>query len=509
MRGRVGVGADESGGVGRGVERGYTAGMGVALMIVSALLVGAVVALGFVWVQRRALALRLLEAEAAVAAAGERERAMDARLDAASVEAARLGERARGLEERREADVRAVEEKFRARWEESERARREEGEQFAQRLAESRGQFEQAIRATAAEALKKSSEQFLNLAEEKFKAHGQQAEAVLAARQKAVEGLVAPIAETLKKADEKLVAIEKERAASFGRLDEQLRAVAEASERLKKETGSLVTALRKPQVRGRYGEVQLRRVAELAGMRDYCDFTEQDSSRDEEGALRRPDMVVRLPNGRVVAVDAKTNIEAYLAAVEAATPEEADAQIERFARHVWEQAQALSKKNYAEQLDGALDFVVMFIPGDQFVDAALSRRPELLEMAAGHSVIIASPSTLIGLLRAVHVGWREKRLTDSAQELFELGRELHSRAGKALELIGDVGRKLESTTRSYNQLVGSVENRLVPSLRKFEDAGAARDKAAEVPMLVETPVRVAPEEQELTAETQSTQRRPE
>lgn len=460
-----------------------------ALISLGVLLLVCVVALTSLLVHRRTLTKQLASADDRAASLDQRCRELDDRLDAAGIECTRLLERTRALEERRDADVRAVEEKYRARWEESERARREESELFSQRLAESRAQFEHTIRATAAEALKKSSEQFLSLAEEKFKVHGQQAEAVLVARQKAVEGLVAPITETLRKADEKLLTIEKERATSFARLDEQLRVVAEASERLKKETGSLVSALRKPQVRGRYGEVQLRRVAELAGMRDYCDFTEQDSTRDSEGALRRPDMVVKLPNGRAIAVDAKTNIEAYLAAVEASSPEEADTQIDRFARHVWEQAQSLSKKDYASQFDGALDFVVMFIPGDQFVDAALSRRPELLEMAAAHNVIIASPGTLIGLLRAVYVGWREKRLTESAHELFQLGRELHERAAKVLELVSEVGERIESTAKSYNKLVGSVDARLVPTLRKFEAAGASADKPAPEPAIIETTPR--------------------
>lgn len=456
--------------------------MEVALIVVGVLLAAAVAVLAVVWSQRRGLVARAMAAET-------RAIELDAKLDAANVEAARLNERCAQAEARRMADVQGVEQTYRARQEEAERAQREERARYEQRLVEMKESFQQAIHATAAEALKKSSEHLLKIADDKFK--GQQAEAQQEheARRLAVEGMVKPIAETLKKTDERLGMMERQRAESFGRLDENLRVVIEASEKLRKETGNLVTALRKPQVRGRYGEVQLRRVAELAGMRDYCDFSEQTSSRDDEGALKRPDMVVRLPNGRAIAVDAKTNIEAYLDAVEAATPEDAERHTDRFARHVLEQAEALAKKEYWARVGGTLDFVVMFIPGDQFVDAALSRQPKLLEFAAEKGVIIASPGTLIGLLRAVHVGWREKRLTDNAQELFTLGRELHERAAKAMELIGDVGSAISSTASAYNKLVGSVDSRLMPTLRKLEDAGAKSEKALEGPRSVETGVR--------------------
>lgn len=456
--------------------------MDVALIVAGVLLVICAAALGVVWSQRRGLTAR-------AAAAEMRAIELDAKLSAANVEAARLNERCAQAEARRMADVQGVEQTYRARQEEAERAQREERARYEQRVVELKESFQQAIHASAAEAMKKSSEHLLKLADDKFKGHQVEAQQEHEARRLAVEGMVKPIAETLKKTDERLGLMERQRAESFGRLDENLRVVIEASDKLRKETGNLVSALRKPQVRGRYGEVQLRRVAELAGMRDYCDFSEQTSSRDDEGALRRPDMVVKLPNGRAIAVDAKTNIEAYLDAVDAQNPEDAEKHIDRFARHVLEQAEALSKKEYWARVDGTLDFVVMFIPGDQFVDAALSRQPKLLEFAAEKGVIIASPSTLIGLLRAVHVGWREKRLTDNAEELFKLGRELHERAAKALELIGDVGGAITSATNAYNKLVGSVDSRLMPTLRKFEEAGAKSEKLLEEPRAVETNVR--------------------
>lgn len=333
------------------------------------------------------------------------------------------------------------------------------------RLDEVEKRYQAAFAELAQKALKDSSEHFLRLAEKTFAETREKTRAEL-------DTHVKPIAETLKKADTKLAEIEKERLASFERLAQQVRAVAEGNALLRAETGNLVAALRKPQVRGRYGEIQLERVAELAGMRSYCDFSTQESSRDDEGRIKRPDMIVRLPNGRAVAVDAKTNIEAYLDAIEATDPQEADRHLDRFARHVAEQAQALAKKEYAERAGGALDFVVMFIPGDQFIDAALQRRPDLLDRAAQDGVILASPSTLVGLLRAVHVGWREKRLTDNAQELMTLGRELHDRAGNTLQKIAELGTSIDAARNRFNALVGSVDGRLMPTLRRFEEHGA-------------------------------------
>lgn len=348
----------------------------------------------------------------------------------------------------------------------------EQSRHFEQRLTAERSRldelekrYQNAFADLAQQALDKSSQHFLRLAEKTFAESRAKTSAEL-------EGQVKPIAETLKKTDQKLSEIEKERVAAYERLAEQVRAVADGNSLLRAETGNLVAALRKPQVRGRYGEIQLQRVAELAGMRSYCDFTTQESSRDDEGRLRRPDMVVRLPNGRAIAVDAKTNIEAYLDAIEAHDAGEAEAHLDRFARHVAEQAAALAKKEYAQRIEGGIDFVVMFIPGDQFIDAALQRRPDLLDRAAQDGVILASPSTLVGLLRAVHVGWREKRLSDNAQELMSLGRELHDRAGVVLTNIAQLGAALETARNRFNALVGSVDGRLVPTLRRFEEHGA-------------------------------------
>lgn len=320
----------------------------------------------------------------------------------------------------------------------------------------------------AGQVLDTSNKRFLELAESKLATKQTQAAAELDQRTTAFASLVKPIAETLKKTEEKLVDIDRKNAG----LAQQVGDATQASFDLRKETARLVQALSKPQVRGRYGEIQLERVAELAGMRSYCDFASQDFMRDAEGNLLRPDMIVRLPNERVIAVDAKTNLEHYLQAVDATTPELAEAALVRFAEHVANQTRLLSKKGYWKELQSSPELVVMFVPGDQFIDAALQRRPDLIELAANHNIVLASPSTLIGLLRAVHVGWREKSLTDNALELFKLGSELHKRLGTAFTYADRLGRNLETALKSYNEFVGSVDGRLMPTLRKFEELGA-------------------------------------
>ncbi len=342
------------------------------------------------------------------------------------------------------------------------RTEREQLEEFKKNLHET-------FDASARRALASSHDEFLKRAAQTFEQSREKSSSE-------IKQHVTPIAETLKKADEKIAQLERQRLEAYAKLTEQIGHISVSHAELRDKTGDLVKALRKPQVRGQYGEIQLQRVAELAGMTSYCDFSTQASSRDSEGRLLRPDMVVKLPNGRAIAVDAKTNIEAYLDAIESDDEESRTANLDRFARHVREQAKALAGKNYWSQVDGGFDFVVMFIPGDQFIDAALEREERLLDLAAQDGVILASPSTLIGLLRAVAVGWREKSLSESAAELFELGKELHERAAVALGHASGVGKALETAQRKYNDFVGSVDSRLMPTLKKFEEKGAGSTK---------------------------------
>ncbi|MCC7010997.1 MAG: DNA recombination protein RmuC [Planctomycetes bacterium] len=325
--------------------------------------------------------------------------------------------------------------------------------------------------ALAHETLQKNSAQFLALAEQKLAAREATAVGELDKRRAAVDQLLLPIGEALKRTQDELRKLETTRVEAYSSLRTQVQAMQQSNAQLSLETQRLVQALSKPTVRGRYGELQLQRVAELAGMQNYCDFALQESVRDSSGKLLKPDMVVRLPNERVIAVDAKTNIDAYLEALKAATPERAQEHLKRFADHVADQATALGRKGYWAQFDSP-EFTVMFVPGDQFVDAALEHRPDLIELAARANVVLASPSTLIGLLRAVHLGWREQRFGDSARELQELGRELLERFGKSLEHADKVGTSLRRAVDDYNSFVGSVDARVIPTLRKFEESGA-------------------------------------
>ncbi len=336
---------------------------------------------------------------------------------------------------------------------------------------ENREQMVQQFEALGSRTLKSNQEALGKFLTERLKDADSLSQSELDKRKQAIEAMVKPIRETLDKTHEQITA-----------LDERVKASSVSNESLRMETARLTKALSRPEIRGQYGEIQLRRVAELAGMTSYCDFNEQFSQRDDEGNLLRPDMVVTLPNERVIVVDAKANINAYIDAVNAPTDEQREEQLQRFARHMSEQVKKLNDKKYWSLFDGkSAEFVVMFVPGDHFIDAALARKPELLDEAAQRGVILASPSTLIGLLRAVAVGWREHALTEQAAELFELGKELHDRAATAFEHAGKLGDSIRQAVDRYNKLVGSIDTRMVPTLRKFEDAGAKSGKALTEP----------------------------
>lgn len=351
-----------------------------------------------------------------------------------------------------------------------------ERERFEQEVRKRDELMEQKFQALASQTLKGASDELLKRANETFEAKGRESQQELDKRAQVVMQAIKPVSETLGRAQEQLASLE-------ARVNESKM----VSEGLRLETQKLSRALSRPEVRGRYGEIQLRRVAELAGMTSYCDFTEQTSTRDGEGNLLRPDMVVRLPNERVIAVDAKANIDAYVQAASSATAEEQEAHLVRFADHIEGQIRKLSDKRYWSQFEGAPEFVVMFVPGDQFLDAALARKPQLLETAAEKNVILASPSTLIGLLRAVAVGWREHKLAQDAVQLFELGRELHDRVATALGYASDLGKTINRAAEQYNRFASSVESRLLPTIRKFEASDVR--SAKEVESLPEVTVR--------------------
>ncbi|MDF1810550.1 MAG: DNA recombination protein RmuC [Phycisphaerales bacterium] len=338
-----------------------------------------------------------------------------------------------------------------------------------------REQMVQQFEALGSRTLKSNQDALGKFITERLKDADSLSQAELDKRKQAVEALVKPISETLEATKKQIT-----------QLDERVKASGESNQSLREETARLTKALSRPEIRGQYGEIQLKRVAELAGMTSYCDFSEQYSQRDEDGNLQRPDMIVTLPNDRVIVVDAKANINAYIEAVNAQDDSQREVELQRFARHTSEQVKKLADKKYWSLFDGrSADFVVMFVPGDHFIDAALSRKPDLLDIAAQQGVILASPSTLIGLLRAVAVGWREHALTEQAAELFELGKELHDRAATAFEHAGKLGDSIRMSVDRYNKLVGSIDSRMMPTLKKFEDAGAKSGKAMVEPKRVE------------------------
>ena len=327
------------------------------------------------------------------------------------------------------------------------------------------------FKALSGEALQTSVVQLTELASAQLKAAQAEAKGDLDKRQHAVEQLVAPLKEQLGRVDSQLLKLDQERRESRGRLDAQLRTLTETGERLRTETGALVTALRKPNTRGQWGQMQLRNVVELAGMVRHCDFVEQPSLGGEDTVLR-PDLIVSMPGGKHVVVDAKAPLQGVLDAYEARDEEEREQHLRAHARLLRKHVKALADKAYWDQLESAPDFVVMFLPGEHLYGAALEADPALLEDAMGQRVLIATPTTLLALLRAVSYGWQQERVAESAQAVSELGRELHGRIVKLSSLLGTLGSRLNSAVRAYNETVGSYEARVLPSARRFADHGA-------------------------------------
>jgi DNA recombination protein RmuC len=334
-------------------------------------------------------------------------------------------------------------------------------------LEQARQSLADSFRALSSEALRSNNESFLQLARGAFEQLREGAVGDLALRQRAVDELVKPIRESLEKVDGKLGEIERARVGAYSALDEQLKAlVNDHLPRLHGETANLVKALRRPEARGRWGEVQLRRVVEMAGMQEHCDFEEQVSVSTEEGRLR-PDLIVRLPGGRRIVVDAKAPLDAYMSAVAAEDDETRRRLLEDHARQLRTQIEQLGRKEYLAQFDPTPDFVVLFVPGEAFYSAALAVDANLIEIAIQRRVILASPTTLIGLLKSVSYGWRQEALAQEAQQIADHGRELFKRLGKLAEHWSRVGIQLERAVAAYNDSVGSLESRILPQARRF------------------------------------------
>lgn len=347
-------------------------------------------------------------------------------------------------------------------------------------------QLETKFRALSAEALSRNTEDFLKVARESFARLHQQSVDELGKREQAITTLVQPIRESLQKVDTRIGEIEQARADAYGRLSEQLKGLGLAQGQLQAEAAKLSTALRSTTTAGTWGELQLRRVIELAGMSAYCDFTEQESSGD-----RRADVVVRLPGGQQIVIDAKAPNDAYREAVNA-TDEKVRA--ERLAEHaakVRGHIDALGAKNYWEQFQPSPEFVVLFLPGDQFLAGALQADPGLIDRAMSRKVLLATPATLIALLKAVAYGWRQEAVSRNAEEIAALGRALYDRIVTFAEHLEKVGRGLETASKAYNSAVGSFDQTVLPGARKFTELGAKGNKELVAPAPVETTPRDA------------------
>jgi DNA recombination protein RmuC len=351
------------------------------------------------------------------------------------------------------------------------------GEQISA-LTQGREQLNDTFSRVANEVLKHSSETLLKLAKENLGSQQVEARAELEKRQQAINELVKPINEALKKTEQQIQEIEKERRQAFGSLSEQLRQVAETQQSLHAETHNLVSALRRPEVRGQWGEMSLRRLAELAGMIDHCDFYEQESRDSSEGRLR-PDMIVRMPDARELIIDAKTPLDAYLSAIEAASDDERKRFLRHHASKVRERMRELASKAYWEQFKHSPDFVVLYIPGDQFLAAALEQDPALLEDAFSNKVILATPTSVIALLRAVAFGWRQQSVAENAENIRKLGEDIYKRVTVFVEHLNKLGRSLGQSIAHYNKAVGSLERQVLPAARRFPEMGVNAKKELE------------------------------
>jgi DNA recombination protein RmuC len=355
-------------------------------------------------------------------------------------------------------------------------------------LARAMEQLDLRFNDLAGRSLKDSSEHLLRLARESFGQQQVAAQGALKEREQAINAMVKPIQESLARTAETLREIEGERQRDFGSMRQYLNDMRNSHAALQLETRNLVKALSKPQVRGQWGEITLRRLVELAGMTRHCDFEEQVHVVGEDGSMR-PDMVIHMPDDRDLVVDVKTPLDAYLAAVEASTDDSRAQSLKRHAQHVADRVRLLSSKNYAAQFPSAPQFVILFIPGDQFLSAALDEQPELLEAAMRNGVILATPSSFVALLKAVHYGWQNVRLAEGAEQIRKLAEDLYNRVNVFRNHLSRVGGELESSVRAYNAAVGSLERSVLPGARKFTELGVRSDKLIEPLETIETAVR--------------------
>ncbi len=338
-------------------------------------------------------------------------------------------------------------------------------------LQEARTQLVDSFSALSKHALDANNESFLQLAKQNLGLFHAKAEANLSEKEKSIETLIKPVTEALQKTEKQISEIEKERKEAYGSITAQLKQVTEAQHGLQSETEHLVQALRRPEVRGQWGELTLKRLAELAGMVNHCDFEEQSHQQVEEGKNIRPDMIVRMPEHRELIVDAKTPLDAYLNAVQASNPDEREAHLKHHARKVRERMKELASKTYWSQFKQSPDFVILFIPGEQFLTSALDYDSNLLEDAFDNSVILATPTTLVALLRSVAYGWQQAAMSKNAELIRDLAKDLYKRLYSFSSHLQKVGKNLDDSVINYNKAVGSLERLVLPGVRKFTEMG--------------------------------------
>jgi DNA recombination protein RmuC len=353
-------------------------------------------------------------------------------------------------------------------------------------------QLGQTFSRLAHEQFQSHSETFLKLAKENLGTHHERAKGELAAREQAIESLVRPIREAIQRTEAQLQELDKARRETHGSIKAQLEAMATGQQALSAETRNLVNALRRPEVRGQWGELTLKRLVELAGMVEHCDFVTQ-SQQDSESGVVRPDMIVRLPESRQLVVDVKTPLDAYLEATEAATEAERRNAYTRHAAILADRVRELAAKAYWAQFEQSPEFVILFIPGDQFLSAALAQRPNLLDDALRQNIILATPTSLVALLKAVAYGWRQVALTENAVEIRRLAVQLYERLGSFTSHLAQVGKTLNDSVRAYNRSVGSLERMVLPSARRFTELGVKpRSELAAPKVIDDTPRAVQP-----------------
>lgn len=437
------------------------------------LVIGIAVGGGLVWLlmraERAALAERLDARQKSIEDLDARRRQLESRVQELQLAEASLREKAVELSATLEQERKQSEEKLAV-------------------LEEAQKRLADAFKALAADALKSNNQSFLELAKATLQTFQEAAKGDLEKRQQAIQELVKPVRESLDKVDARIHELEKARVDAYRQLSDQVVSLLDTQRQLQSETSNLVKALRAPQVRGRWGEIQLKRVVEMAGMLDHCDFYEQQTA-EAEGERLRPDLLVRLPGRKNIIVDSKVPLSAYLEAIDAPDDETRKAKFQEHARQVRSHITSLSKKSYFEQFDPTPEFVVLFLPGESFFAAAVEHDPTLIEFGVGSNVVIATPITLIALLRAVAYGWRQELLAEKTREISDLGKELYERLAGMSGYLQKLGQKLHDATEAYNRAVASLESRVLVSGRRFRDLGIPAGKR-EIEQL--TPVVATP-----------------